>query len=320
MSRERLALAGVLVLFGAGWGLTLPLVKIAVSEGYGPFGLIFWQMVIGAITLGLVVHLSGRSLPLGPKPVRLYVMVALLGTLLPNSASYAAAVHLPAGLLSIVIAMVPIFAFPVALALGIDRFSFFRLLGVVAGFIGVCLIMAPEASLPDRAALAFVPLAMVAPFFYAIEGNVVAKWGTYGASPVQVLMGASLLGAVLILPLAIVSGQFIDPRPPWGAPDRALAASAILHSVVYSGYVWLVGRAGATFAAQVSYFVTGFGVIWAMLILGERYSGFVWGALGLMMLGLFLVQPRHRGARADAKHAVKIPDLEPERGEDTRSC
>jgi hypothetical protein len=29
-----------------------------------------------------------------------------------------------------------------------------------------------------------------------------------------------------------------------------------------------------------------------MALLGESYSGWVWAALGLMMLGLFLVQPR----------------------------
>ena len=34
------------------------------------------------------------------------------------------------------------------------------------------------------------------------------------------------------------------------------------------------------------------GVIWAMLILDERYSLWVWGALALLFVGLFLVHPR----------------------------
>ena len=42
----------------------------------------------------------------------------------------------------------------------------------------------------------------------------------------------------------------------------------------------------------MSYLVTGFGVIWAIVLLGERYSGWVWGAMALMFAGLFLVQPR----------------------------
>lgn len=294
MSRELFWLGAILALLGAGWGLTQPLTKIAVSEGYQPFGLIFWQMVLGALILGPVTVLRGQSLPMGKAQIRLYVIIALMGTVLPNSASYAAAVHLPAGLLSILIALVPMFAFPIALVLGIDRFSFARLGGLCLGLLGVILIAGPEASLPERAMVAFIPLALIAPFFYGLEANVVAKWGTFGANPVQVLLGASIVGSLIALPLALSTGQFIDPRPPWGLPDLALVLSSTIHVIVYASYVWLVGRAGSVFAAQVSYFVTGFGVLWAMLLLGERYSGWIWGAVALMFLGLFLVQPRKR--------------------------
>ncbi|MEL7089895.1 MAG: EamA/RhaT family transporter, partial [Planctomycetota bacterium] len=42
--QRRLVLVLVLLALGAGWGLTMPLTKIAVSEGYKHFGLLFWQM------------------------------------------------------------------------------------------------------------------------------------------------------------------------------------------------------------------------------------------------------------------------------------
>jgi drug/metabolite transporter (DMT)-like permease len=138
----------------------------------------------------------------------------------------------------------------------------------------------------------WLPLALVAPLFYAVEGNFVARYGTEGLDAVQVLLGASLIGAILALPLAVMTGQFISPLPPWGAPDGAIVLSSVAHALAYTAYVWLVTRAGSVFAAQVSYLVTGFGIIWAKLFLGETYSPWVWGALGLMMLGLFLVQPR----------------------------
>ena len=47
------------------------------------------------------------------------------------------------------------------------------------------------------------------------------------------------------------------------------------------------------FAAQVAYLVTGFGVLWSMVFLGETYTNGVWLALGLMLFGMFLVQPRN---------------------------
>ena len=120
--------------------------------------------------------------------------------------------------------------------------------------------------------------------------------GTAGMDPVEVLLGATVLSALLTFPLAMGTGQFIDPRGPWGAPDTALVATSTISIFVYTGYVWMVGRAGPIFAGQVSYLVTGFGVIWSMLILGESYSLWIWAAMGLMMIGLFFVQPRPRVA------------------------
>ena len=283
-----------LLIMGAGWGITVPMSKIAVSTGHQPLGLVFWQMVIGAVLLGAIVFVRGGRLALGRRQITLYLAIALLGTIMPNAASYRAAAHLPAGVMSIVIAMVPMFAFPIALALGQDRFSIARVVGLGLGLGGVALLVGPEASLPDRAMVAFIPLALIAPFFYGLEGNFVGKFGTAGLDPIEVLFGASVFGAVLSFPLALGFGHWLNPLGGFGAPESALVLSSIVHALVYSGYVWLVGRAGAVFAAQVSYLVTIFGVGWAMLILDEVYSGYIWGALGLMLLGMFLVQPRDR--------------------------
>jgi drug/metabolite transporter (DMT)-like permease len=292
--RERGFLFAMLACLGAGWGLTQPLTKIAVSEGYRQFGLIFWQLAITAALVGGVALLTGRTLPLTRPALRCYLIIALVGTVLPNAASYQAAVYLPSGILSILLSLIPMLALPLALAMGNDTFQWRRIAGLGLGLVGVLLIALPETSLPDRAMLAFLPLALIAPFFYAFEGNYVARWGTAGLDPVQVMAGASITGLVIALPLALLSGQWIDPRGPWERPDHALVLASVIHAGVYTGYVWIVGRAGAVFAAQVSYLVTGFGVIWAMVLLEERYSLWVWAAFGVMIVGLVLVQPRPR--------------------------
>lgn len=302
--KQRAGLIGTLILLGAGWGLNMPLAKIAVSDGYRHFGLIFWQFVIGAIVLLVFSLWRGKGLPLGRDQIRFYVIIALIGTVLPNSASYEAARHLPAGVVSILLSLMPMFAFPIALALGVDRFDRARLAGLVLGLIGVMLLIGPPDSLPERAMITFIPLAMIAPAFYGLEGGIVARWGTFGCDPVQVLLGSSIVGVLLTAPLALVSGQWIAPHVPLTAPDFALIISAFIHVVVYTAYVWLVGRAGSVFAAQVAYLVTAFGLLWSMIILSESYSGWIWAALALIFAGLFLVQPRRRETVLDAAPPV----------------
>lgn len=126
-----------------------------------------------------------------------------------------------------------------------------------------------------------------------------ALWGTGGLDPLEVMFGASLIAAAISLPLAVASGQWISPLRAWAAPEWAFLASSVINVVVYTGYVWLVGQAGAVFAIQVSYVVTGAGVLWSVLFLAERYAPFVWAALALVLAGVFLVQPRRQDRVAE---------------------
>lgn len=286
----------LLIGMGALWGMTMPLSKIAVTAGHRDIGIIFWQFAMGAALLAVFSVIRRRTLPLHPKALAFYLLIALIGTVLPNWASFTAAVHLPAGILAIVIATVPMFAFPIALALKMDRFSTLRLLGLLMGLTAIILIALPGTSLPDPSKAIWLLVAVIAPLLYAIEANIVAKWGTAGLDAVQVLFGASVVGMIIAAPLAVVTDEWINPLGTWDAGHWAIIGMGLAHTTAYTTYVWLVGRAGAVFTSQVGYLVTGFGILWAKLILGESYSPWVWGALALMLLGVFLVQPRRTAA------------------------
>ena len=233
-----------------------------------------------------------KKLSIAKSSLQVFCVIAFIGTIFPNSASLIAASYLPGGVLSILIATVPMFAFPIALFFGIDKFEFSRILGIIFGFIGVYLLIAPKAALPDPSVIWVIPIALIAPIFYGLEGNFVAKFGTGNSSPIEVLLGASIIGCFVTFPLAILSNQFVNPFVPWNSAHYALVFSSIIHGIVYATYVWLVTKVGAVFSAQVSYFVTVAGVVWSMVILDEVHSKFIWMSLICMILGMALVKPR----------------------------
>ena len=279
---------------GAGWGLTMPLTKIAVSTGYGHFGLIFWQSVIGTALMAAICLLRRLPLPLNARALRLYLIITMVGTVVPNSLSYQAAVHLPAGIMSLLLSMIPMFAFVIALALRIDSLLWKRVLGLGFGLVGVLLIIAPSVDLGREVSVFWGAAYLLTALCYGFEGNYIAKWGTEGLGPFQVMLGASLAAALITLPLMLATGQTIAPAFPMPAPQLALLGSSVVHVLVYATYVWLAGRAGAVFTVQVSYLVTAFGLLWAYLLLGEAYASTIWVALACIFTGMFLVQPRPR--------------------------
>lgn len=292
------AIATLLAL-GAAWGLSMPLTKIATSTGHGALGLIFWQLVFVACFTCPILLWQGRGFRARRRHLLLFFVIALSGTLIPNSFSYVAISHLPAGVYSIVISLVPMSAFVIAVLWRNESFAWVRLGGVILGLSAILLMIAPEASLPDPSAWVFVLVGAVATLCYGFEGNYIARFTLDGLDPIEVLFFSSLIGCVLALPLAMGSGQFIDLSQPWGRAEWALVAVSAMHTIAYAGYMWLVERAGPIFASQISYPVTLFGLLGAMVILDERYSGYIWLALALVLIGLALVQPRGAVAKED---------------------
>ncbi|NOX74809.1 MAG: DMT family transporter [Alphaproteobacteria bacterium] len=282
----------VLVALGAGWGMSQPLTKIAVSSGHGYLGLIVWQLAMAVALLTPIILIRRKSLPLAPRYLWRYGLIALVGTLIPNSISYQAAVHLPAGVMALIMSLVAMFALPMALGIGMERFSPLRALGVLLGAIAILLLVGPKASLPDPALTIWVLFAAITPFMYAVEGTWVARFGMLDLDATQMLLGASIIGLIVAVPLALTTGQWVDLSQSWAAPEFALLASSVINTTAYVTYLWLIGRAGSVFASQVAYLVTGFGVLWSILLLDEGYSGWVWAAMAVMMAGLFLVTPR----------------------------
>lgn len=285
-------LYAVLIIAGAVWGAVFPITKIAVSTGYKPFGIIVWQMVIGIALSVTMIWFRKRRLPSVIQHWPLFLGIVILGTLAPNYFSYTASAELPAGIMSIVIALVPVFAMIIALIFGLEKASIVRLIGAGCGVAAIFLMIGPDAGLPDPTKVGFVILAIGAPLLYGAEANYLTWIGTRGLDAYQIMFGGMIYGLILSVPLTYFTGQEISPFQPWGAPEWAIVAGSVLNWAAYVAYIWLIARAGPVFASQVAYLVTGWGVIISMVFLGEVYSVWVWMAFALMLFGILLVRPR----------------------------
>jgi drug/metabolite transporter (DMT)-like permease len=219
--------------------------------------------------------------------------VALVGTIVPNTFTYIAAAHLPAGLLAIGIATVPMFALIVALLIRSERFNRIRMLGILLGAVAIALILGPKADFSSQGVGLFMLLALIAPLFYGVEGHYLAHKTPTNIDALTTLRGASIIGLVICTPITLATGSWVDLSQTWTSVEWAILANSLLHVVAYTGYIGLVGRTGAVFASQVAYIVTLSGVFLGMIALGERHTPLIWLALSFMLIGLVLVQPKN---------------------------
>lgn len=281
----------LLVLFGICWGLTIPLSKVATSTGHQPIGLIFWQLVITILILVIPTLLRKLPMPTTPRHLAYYFGIAMLGTLVPGTFSFWSYAYLPAGIVAIVIAMVPMFALIIALLLGQEIFRYQRLMGIMLGVVALMLIALPKASLPENVGVALLLLPLVTAIAYGAEGSYISRFDTGDTNPITSLLAASILGVFVAAPIALLRGDFVDLTGAWGKAEIALICGSALHGVTYAGFIWLVRRAGPVFSSQIAYIVTLTAVFVSWLFLNETYAWTIWFALFLMVAGLWLVQP-----------------------------
>jgi drug/metabolite transporter (DMT)-like permease len=294
---NRLILIEILFLIGILWGSTIPLAKVAVSSGHTPIGITFWEQIIVTLVLGGV--LVARSIlfrrrlrvPLDRDAIVYYGMIAALGAVFPNLFSYWAMSQLPAGIMAIIVASVPMFALTIAIAASIEPLVPHRLFGVCLGCAAVIILVAPDASLPDPDKAIFVLVGLVAPFCYGLEGNYIARFTPSEADPIVTLFCAAIIGALVTAPLSLATSGWIDMLGTFTWAEQAIFGLSVIHAAAYAGYIWLIGKAGPVFSSQVAYIVTISAIFLSALFLDEGYSPYTFASLALMISGIVLVQP-----------------------------
>lgn len=286
----------LLVVAGFAWGATYSLAKIATQAEVHPLALNFWQTSFGFVALLLYTLLRRRRLPVTHTHLQFYVVAGLLGTAIPGFLYFVAARHLPAGILAITIATVPMLTLMVSRALGSERLSFARIIGISLGAAGILLILVPDSSLPDASAAPYVLLAVVCALCYSIE-NIYIDFRMPSGEALTILCGMLAVASVITAPIAVAMDAFWWPRWPLGAVEWSIMGMALINAFAYGTFVHLVTTTGPVFASQTAYVVTLSGVAWGMLIFGESHSYWVIAATACMLIGLALVRPREPDSR-----------------------
>jgi len=256
-----------LVLLCLGWGVTWPMMKIALDE-IPPFSMRVSSLMLGVITLASLSLLQGRSLRIP----RLRTLAHLCAASLFNIVAFSvlipfAQITAATSRVAIVVYTMPIWATLMALPILGERLNTARALGLALCIAGMSVLIYPLATLGIPTGIL---LAAGAAMSWA-AGTIYLKWAKIDGDPMvaawwQVVIGVIVLAAFLL----IVEGSLHLAQAHWGA-ILALIFAGVIGSGI-SNFLWfdIVRRLPATVAALGILSSPVIGVVCSMLILGER--------------------------------------------------
>ena len=289
---DRLLTILLMLIMGAAWGWALNMAKLAVAHGGHPVGLALWQTLLAGLVLLVLAVVRGQPPSLRWPVLRFNGVCGLIGVTLPAIMLFSAARHLPAGVLSMAFATMPLFTYGLSALFGVEPVERLRLTGVLLGLAGVAFLVLPESALPAPGLVPWVLLSMAASIGMSAENLYIAVRRPPGYDSVALSCGRQFAGAACLLPLTVVLDAAVPLFGPWGELQWAATGMALASGFAYTLYLVTIRTAGPVFASQTAYVITLAGVLWGMVLFDERHSALIWIALVLLFFGVALVRPR----------------------------
>jgi drug/metabolite transporter (DMT)-like permease len=292
----------LIITAGVLWGSTFSLALIATADGTHPVMLTSCQVVISAIFFYGVCRYS-RIPAFSLRRVPIYILLALLGIVVPDLLYYFAAPHLNAGILSITVSTVPLFTYTIMWAMRFETMILKRAIGIVLGMIAILLLVLPEQELSSINASYWILAVVLCAVCYAIENVYISEGISPDLDIRELLCGSNIVATVILVPAT----AWMDVGVPvsWVLTPAALAITTIALSstLAYMMFFYTIRTAGPVFASQCAYIVTISGILWGIVIFAEVHTIWVWFSVVVMMAGLALVTP---AARVDPKLAEQM--------------
>ncbi len=164
-----------------------------------------------------------------------------------------------------------------------------KVVGLALAFAGLWLAVADGLTFPTRRELLGDLLELIAALMWAATTVVIKRRTDLRLTPQKTLFYQLAFSAVVLigLALAVKEAAITDPRP------LVLAAffyqSVLVAFVSYLAWFWLLAHYPASNLAAFSFWTPVFGVFAGGLLLGEKISPLLWGAVALVAVGIFLV-------------------------------
>ena len=283
----------LIITAGVLWGSTFSLALIATADGTHPVMLTSCQVVISAIFF-FGVCLYSRVPAFSLRRVPIYILLALLGIVVPDLLYYFAAPHLNAGILSITVSTVPLFTYAIMWAMRFEAMILKRAFGIVLGMIAILLLMLPDQELSSINASYWILAVVLCAVCYAIENVYISEGIGVDIDMRELLFGSNIVATIMLVPTTAWMGVGVPVS--WVLTPAALAITtiALFSAVAYMMFFYSIRTAGPVFASQCAYIVTISGILCGIVIFSEVHTIWVWFSVVVMMAGLALVTPASR--------------------------
>jgi drug/metabolite transporter (DMT)-like permease len=277
------------------WGASYTFLKVAVAT-IPPVTLIAGRTLIAGLLLVAIMQWRGIKMPVDAANWRRFLFQACLNSVIPWTMVAWGTRAVDAGVATILNSTAPIFTFFLTLAITRhEAVTFRKLVGVVAGMAGICLIVGQQALAGLGEQLAAQIVLLLAAVCYA--GAAIFGRAFKNLDPMAPAAGSLLCGATLLIPVSLVVDQPWTLAPSIDSLLALLGLAVFSTAFVFAIYFRLIQTLGSIGATAQAYLRVPIGVAASVIFLGEQLSSTVWIGLACVVVGVAAMTIPERKAK-----------------------
>lgn len=241
-----------------------------------------------------VVAVMRLSLPTGWQAWAAFAGMGTLNNVIPFSLIAWSQTEISSGLASILNATTPLFTAIFAHWLTHDeKLSVNKLFGILAGFLGVIVLIGPAALTGTTAGLLAHLAGIAGAMSYGLGGIFGRRYAPRGYTPVVLTTGQLTMSTLILGSVALAFGD------PFALAHASLTAWGVLVAIAvpatalaYLLYFRILTAAGATNIMLVTLLMPVSAIILGAIVLGERLAWWHFAGMALIALGLAAIDGR----------------------------
>jgi len=282
----------LLLALGVMWGTSYVWIKVAVDNGLSTFTLIAARLGIGLALLAAIAAIRRIELPRNPRIYGHLLVMAVINIVIPFTLITTAERSVNSNIAAIINGAVPLFVVVIAAQFLHDEpLTLNRLAGIVVGYVGVVVLVAPGLLSASGGSSLGGELALVGSTLAYAFGAVYARANMRGVPPLVPALFQVAFAFVIISGVALATEQpFAQPWP----PDTIFAVAWL--GILGSGLAYvlnfrLLSRIGAGGTSVLAYLLPLVGIVSGFFVRHEPVdltlaigTALILGGIGLTTL------------------------------------
>lgn len=292
-SRMGLAEWSMLITLSILWGGSYFFVELALRE-WSPLLIVGVRVVIATLVIWAVVFAAGWSIPRTASAWFAFFVMGLLNNVFPFLLIVWGQTEVESGLAAILNASTPIFAVIVAgIFLKDERTTAGKLFGAALGFVGVVILIGPDALRGLDASLLAQFAILAAALSYAFAGVYARRFPAMNINPIVTAAGQLLMSSLVMTVLILAFDEPAQVLTTSATVWFAVGAMAVLSTgVAYILYFRLIATAGATNALLVTLLIPVTAILLGAVFLGERLEALHFAGMAVIGAALLVIDGR----------------------------